>query len=704
MNKELFIITALLLPVLLSVNIAFAQSDTEERDILIKRQLQEVIVTETRTDEFEIKTVEDQVIERQSSSDISRLMKMVPGGNTVINGTLTGQAQYRGMFGPRVNTVVDGMYINPGGPNWMDPPLHYIPMSQLGSFEVIRGIAPVSSGFETIGGTVIAERKNAGFTTSEKPEFHTDLITGVRSADDSFYGGGIVSVSNDTHRFQITGSSEYGDDIRFGDGGMIKPTEHERHNYGGEYGLKLGGHEFTIGYNRNDTGDSGTPALPMDIIFVDTNIFKTGYSGSFGKFHIRGKVYYSEVDHLMDNFSLRRPPDDQGRYRFTRAESEGLGYSLQVSFPVRSLELTMGADGHRSEHNADIFNPNNDGFFVNNFNNAERNLYGFYLEVDYPVVERLDFHAGARYTRVNTDSGEVDLSPNLPPPAQRLAEEFNSSDRSRSDNNIDLVAKLNYSYTDNVGFVIGAARKTRSPSYIERYAWLPTQATAGLADGNNYVGDIDLDPEVSYEVEGGVSFTSHMFYFYPRVFYRYVDDYIQGTPATDEDVVMVSSGSGDPDPLRFSNVEAEFFGFDAEGGVYITDRLTLNGIINFVRAKRKDIDDNLYRIAPLNGMTSLTYSLSEWLFTAQGIFAADQDKVSETNDETRSDGYAVFNLYGSWSPGESVTLTVGIENIFDEFYTDHLSGINRVRDSDIGVGERIPGPGRNFLASLNVTF
>ena len=59
--------------------------------------------------------------------DPAKLMNQVPGGAVNNNGPLTGQIQYRGMFGPRINVRVDGMLIHGGGPNWMAPPLHHIP-------------------------------------------------------------------------------------------------------------------------------------------------------------------------------------------------------------------------------------------------------------------------------------------------------------------------------------------------------------------------------------------------------------------------------------------------------------------------------------------------------------------------------------------------------------------------------------------------
>ena len=45
--------------------------------------------------------------------------------------------------------------------------------------------------------------------------------------------------------------------------------------------------------------------------------------------------------------------------------------------------------------------------------------------------------------------------------------------------------------------------KTRAPSYQQLYLWVPLQATNGLADGHNYVGDINLDSEKAYESRPG---------------------------------------------------------------------------------------------------------------------------------------------------------------------------------------------------------
>jgi len=51
-------------------------------------------------------------------------------------------------------------------------------------------------------------------------------------------------------------------------------------------------------------------------------------------------------------------------------------------------------------------------------------------------------------------------------------------------------------------------------------------------------------------------------------------------------------------PLRYSNVEVAFYGADASFGY------RLDGSVSFTRARRRDIDDGILRVASLNGSAS----------------------------------------------------------------------------------------------------
>ena len=114
-------------------------------------------------------------------SDSAELLRSVPGANVNRNGALTGISQYRGMYGSRVNVLIDGLNVAPAGPNWMDPPLSYAVTAQLESLEVYRGIAPVSVAQEAIGGAIDARKRRIEFGDSDDFAFQGKVAGSAQS-------------------------------------------------------------------------------------------------------------------------------------------------------------------------------------------------------------------------------------------------------------------------------------------------------------------------------------------------------------------------------------------------------------------------------------------------------------------------------------------------------------------------------------------
>lgn len=637
--------------------------------------------------------------------DSARLLKRAVGANVVSNGPITGMAQYRGMSRMRVSSRINGQHISPGGPNWMDPPLSYAPAAHLESLEVHRGIASVGAGMETIGGVVDANTWQGRFS-EDGGLFEGRVRAGAHTVNDASLLSGAFVASNEMHRLKLSGLTEQADDAAFADG-KILPTEYDRQRVDVGYGLKVGAHQLQLDYGRNETGDSGTPALPMDIEYIDSDLAGFGYRFDGERFQVNGRLWWSEIDHGMTNYHLRTPPGNPGMFRRNITDVENLGFSL-----VLAVEgWRFGIDGHDEVHNSDIDNPNNPMFFVTNFNDAERRLLGFFVERDQRLGDRWQLELGARFNRIESDAGEVNATPAMMgmPPAVALRNNFNNADRKLTDNNVDLVAKLRFEAGADLSYYVGAGRKTRAPSYQERYLWLPLQATAGLADGRTYTGNLDLQSEVAHEIELGLDFDGSAVYLSPRLFYRDVTDYIQGGQSSNAPAVMfvrmmnMMNGTNAPDPLEFQNVDASFYGFDMDWGWQLSERWSLTGVLNYVRGETKD--DNVYRIPPLNGLIALNYASPRWGAGVETFFAGEQTRVAAFNGEPESDGYAIVNLHGHWQVSRMVRLSAGVENLADKVYSDHLAGINRVRENPaVAVGDRLPGYGRNFFARFDLTF
>lgn len=659
--------------------------------------------------------------------DSMDIITRMPGANVNRNGPLSGQAQYRGLFGPRLNVRVDDMQVTPGGLNWMDSPMHYLPPGLTNTVTMTRGIAPVSSG-PGLGGLIEARTKQIDFTS--EPGFGpAGDVTASAMTNDGYALSGIFGLANRAHRFQVLGSREDGDDTEFG-GGTIGGTSYERDTYGAAYGARWENSELSLEYSHTDTGLTGTPALPLDIDFFDTDRFNLGLSTRWRDVDWSGRVFVTDVQHAMNNYQLRDAPDFsslplppfQGdERRFVNVDSEAVGFTLKAAFEALGGEVSLGADGNFEEHSGTVRDPDVPVFFVENFRNASQDNLGLFAQWVGEVATGWNLEAGLRYQRTGSDADPVQAQPaqlcdsGAQPPGSppcavaALRDRFNAADRQLDDNNLDVVLKLDYALAEDLTLGLGYARKTRAPSYIERYLWIPLEVNSGLGDLNNYVGNLDLDSEVSNQFELSLEWRFERGYLSPRVFYRKVDDYIQGTASTDPVVIGVSgNANGDPTPLVFTNTDATLYGLDLVFRYQLAARYRLDGTLNYVRGENDTLNDDLYRIAPLNGRLALTYDRELWSVTVEAVAAAEQDRISRTIvlDEPRSSnaptaGYGIVNLYTQWQTPVGVNLQLGVENLFDKDYTNHLAGFNRVTPSDVPLGVRLPGAGLNAFLRLN---
>ena len=694
-------------------------------------------------EELQAISVTDTVIEDTSShkpvtveTDVTTLMEGIPGGGVHSNGAISGQTYYRGIFGSRMNVLIDGNRIESGGPNWMDPPLHYIPNTLVESFKVERGLDSVSNG-STLGTTVKVTPKSSKFAQSDKFSIQGDVEVSGHSVDSGYNAGGIVGIANNQHRIHITGSRDDGDDFRSGDGD-VDGTEYERDSIGAGYGFQTGVHEVSFNARYVSSKDTGTPSLPLDPNFFHTELYNAKYLGEISHFVVELDIFHSDIEHQMRNFDLRPapnfsmlplPPFLGTDRREIDVDSDDTGAKLSLTRALSNGEISFGIDGHNADHNATILDPDVAPFFVTNFNNAEEDHLGIFTEWN-GSINKASVELGIRYKQVETDAEEVDAQPaNLPaasvmgtPPAavRALRDRFNSSDRSQKDHNLDLAAKLSYPLNDEFSLIAGYARKTRSPTYIERYLWIPLNVNAGLGDGNNYIGNIELDPEWSNQFELGLDWANDKAYFNPRIHYQRINNYIQGVAVEPSmfnmPIIGVSGGAnGDATPLQFANVEAEIYGFDTAWGMQLNQQWMLSGHASYVRGKRRDTNDNLFHIAPPRASAALTRQFGNGSATLEGVLVARQTKISDeltddpnnpNNNNDSTPGYGLINLYGQYTPASmsNMSFQAGVENLLDKNYTDHLNGFNRVAGNGVDIGERLPGPGINAFVTVGVSF
>ena len=643
-------------------------------------------------------------IESKLLVDTAMALKDIPGANVNSNGLITGIAQYRGMYGDRVAVDVDGLGLVGGCPNGMGTPLSYASPMITQELTVDRGIARVSSAPESIGGHIDASIARGEFSSGEG---RLSGLLGSRFSDNGNINttAGRLTFANRSHRVSAVAEIDSSDSIETPKG-KIHPTQVDRKRYDLSYAFQGDAMSGLVFVGRQDTNDTGTPALPMDIRFIETDLYGIQLGTVINDLvSVEGKVAYNDAYHLMDNFGLRQAPD-MPRYRQNLTNGKGAEFSLAGLFALDNSDLSVGIDGISAEHDSTITNPNSAMFRVDNMVGINRDVLGAFGEWRRQTGDS-DLELGLRFKRVSADAGEVgaagmmgDMGTNV----QSLADAFNTADRDLEWTSADLVLKYGYRSGRNMEWRFEIGSKTRAPSYQELYLWLPLQATNGLADGRTYVGNLELQEERSNEIVVGFSTVAGRFAVAPQVFFRSIDDYIQGTPSSNMVANMVSTMmSGNP-ALEWSNVDAEIWGADIAWKYAFSNRLFLDGVATAVKGRRTDVSDNLYRLAPFNGSVGLTYETDSWSLKSEVVVYAKQDKVSSYNEEQSTPGYELVNLALAWSPTASLRVEARVDNLLDETYQDHVTGRNRAMGSDIPVGERLYGASRTITAGLVYTF
>jgi len=629
---------------------------------------------------------------RAGAQDTASLLKQIPGAAVVRNGPLTGIAQVRGLSGDRVRVLVDGMTITPACPNHMDPPLHYASPSSLHTLTVLAGITPVSQGGDSIGGTVIAESPALRFATNEHALWSGEAGSFYRSSDDGYGFNGALGVANENWSGAYQGSWQTADDLRF-PGGRARDTgfdETQQHTARVATRTTHGLWEADAGLGR--TRDAGTPALPMDMIKDDSWRVGLKNSGEYGFGELDGRFAFHRIEHRMDNYSLR-PLATGAMPMFSPAESDDLSAGLALALPRDRHTFRVGADFHGNAFDAYQQNDLN-GMKQDTLNEATRARLGSHLELQSDWNDQWRTLIGIRNDTIWSDADDI---VNFFPPNAADRAAFNAQSHDFTDVNFDAMAAVRFTPNRHSSYELALARKNRAPSLLERYLWTPLSASAGQADGRTYLGNLNLDSETSHQVAFTADGHGDRWQVKFTPFYNFVSDYIQGTPIN-------RFVNGQP-VLQFQNQDrVELYGVDGEAHYDLTKQFTLRGQLSYVRGINHDTDDNLYRIAPLHGTVRLEHRWRGWRSGLEVELVDRQSKVAEYNGELPTPGYALLHLRAGYTFRDHLSVDVALENIFDEDYADHLSGINRVLGSDVPVGSHLPGAGRFVSVAVNYIF
>ena len=247
---------------------------------------------------------------------------------------------------------------------------------------------------------------------------------------------------------------------------------------------------------------------------------------------------------------------------------------------------------------------------------------------------------------------------------------------------------LLYKLTKSIHLTANASSGFRAPDVFERFS----------CRGGSFIiiGEPNLDPEYSYNFDGGAKFKFGKVRGTFNVFYNRVNDFI--------DFVKTGETFAGLPEYKYMNVaDAELYGYDGSLEVNVFKQLTVFGNIAYVVGKDRDSHERLNLIPPLNGLLGIRYKdtykeKAKYWIELNGVFYDRQNHPGPAEEETA--GYAVFNFrsgikFNCWKL-KDITLNFNVDNLFDKTYQRHLNLST--------LSSRINEPGRSFNVGLRVSF
>jgi iron complex outermembrane receptor protein len=155
------------------------------------------------------------------------------------------------------------------------------------------------------------------------------------------------------------------------------------------------------------------------------------------------------------------------------------------------------------------------------------------------------------------------------------------------------------------------------------------------------------------------------------------------------------------------NVDAGTVGTEA-GVSQRVGRLSADASVAWVRGANDTDALPLAQTPPVDGRLTLTWNADRW--SAGGLLraVAGQDRVAigqgsiVGQDIATTPGFTVLSLNGAWKLASIGTLAVGVDNVLDRAYVEHISRQGASVPGFALQTAQVPEPGRTWWIRLNV--
>ncbi len=602
----------------------------------------------------------------------------------------------RGQSATQLNVLLDGGYIHGGCPNRMDPPSSFAFLPSYDRVTVLKGVQSVIYGLGGSGGTVLFERDTAAKAAQAGIQGSAGISGATNGPNATTYVDGLFS--NGSAYMRAYGGYQDANSYKDGDGRSV-PSATTKTSGGAALGYRLGdyaGAELNVDLVRQD--DTLYAGADMDSPKDDMNTYRVKLWHNKIDSAVTGvnfEAWRSEVEHLMDNYSLRIPPSSKTMYRAAPSDVTSQGARLTLtSTPINALLLNYGLDYQDVRRNGNVVNPVSTTPTVPFFwlwPDAQMQSVGGFVEGKYSFNTAQRLKAGLR---VDDVSSQIDnnlkssIATNMMVPAAIR----NAAKTEQTDTAWGGLLRFEQDLDKNLTVFAGLSRSVRQPDATERYV-LKASPT-----GISWLGNPALAAEAHHQLDLGISGKANHVQWDAVVYYDRVDNYVL------RDINRTTIAGVAPSSTIYRNVDATLWGAELSAQWMFAQNWLAYGFLAYVHAQNTTDDRAIAQIPPLNGRVGVEYTQPSWSAGGRVRFAATQDRIDTLSglDTIETPGFGVLDLYGSYTLAKNTVLKAGVDNVFDQLYANH---VNRAYAGIFGnPQDRIFEPGISFWARIDTTF
>lgn len=588
------------------------------------------------------------------ASDGADLLKTIPGFSILRSGGSNGDPVLRGMFGSRLNILTEGTSTQGGCGSRMDTPTAYITPKSYDTLTVVKGPQSVTHGPMASAGTLLFERQPELFS-QPGIKGSVNLLQGANGRSDQNVN---TVLGNRSGYIRLDGNRSVAEDYRDGDGNRV-PGKWRKWNSGVTLGLTPDDDtlaELSVGTSDGEARYAGRMMDGSRFARKSATLKLEKYALSDRLRKVSWQSYYNDTDHIMDNYSLRRPV---GAKRKSEVGGVTMGSRLSAVWESDASQLTTGTDVMRKTHRKkSTAGWRDDAQFIQ---------AGIFSEFQTELNSENKFITGARLDRVQVDD---ERSPQSAVRSDVLPGAFMRIEHTLPDSPLTLYSGVGYT--------------ERFPDYWELFS-----SKAGQASFS------DLKSEKTLQWDNGLSFNGENVNAWISAYVGRITDYI----------LFDYSQT----PSQASNTNAVIMGGETGVRWKVAPNWLLESSLNYAWGENRSDSQPLPQMPPLEGRVMLNYQQTDWSTGVMWRAVAPQHRTAKQKgnvtgqDLSSSAGFGILAWNADYKLSQQLKMSAGIDNLLNKTYSEHLN-MAGVSEFGYSTGQQITEPGRTWWLEMEYVF